>query len=81
MIKFVIDADKKQLHFEHSGGAKTIVIDAMTLLRMTYDAVKAESEEAAENMRLFIFSQLIDNKSAFFEDVDWPEEGWEDPGC
>ena len=81
MIKFMIDADKQQLHFECSGDPTTLVVDAITCLRKTYDAVKAVSEERAEDMRLFIFSQLIDNKSAFFEDVDWPAEGWEDPGC
>lgn len=81
MLKFAIDADEKQLHFECSGDPTDLVVDAMTCLRKTYDAVKAVSEERAEDMRMFFVSQLIDKNSAFFEDVDWNTEGWEDPGC
>lgn len=81
MIKFEIDAQKEHLHFECEGAPRDIAVDAMVCIRKAYDAIKAMNEENAGDFIMFIVNQLVNPKSAFYDDVDWEEEGWEDPKC
>lgn len=81
MIKFEIDAQKNILRFECEGEPSETAADAVVCIRKTYDAIKEVSEEDAGRFIAFIVNNLANPMSVFYEDVDWEDEGREDPKC